>query len=377
MKVVPDALRTAHPAVRWGAVGVALVVMVNLLALLLDAAAGGSSTGPRSSTYTTGEEGLAAYANLLAVRGHPVEPLRTDPSAAELDPSHTIVVLDPGELSDPDADALHEFVEEGGSLVAGGSAPFPGLDRLVEDPPSWSASGARLAGPVVPVPEVRGVERVTGEGEGGWSDLGATLPILTGGSRTLASVTDVGDGRVTLLADSSPLQNANLAENDNAVFGAALAGEPGRPVRFLETVHGYGSGTGFGALPSGTRWAIAGMGLAVLLWLWARGRRFGPPEAAAREFAPPRRAYADGIAATLARTGQRSASLRPVTEHARARLERRAGAEPGASSRALADAARSARLSAAEMRALDGVIEDDEGVMAAGTALAKLTRGEV
>jgi hypothetical protein len=44
----------------------------------------------------------------------------------------------------------------------------------------------------------------------------------------------------------------------------------------------------------------------------ARGRRFGPPEPAARAFAPPRVAYVDALGATLARTQDHDAAMAPV-----------------------------------------------------------------
>jgi hypothetical protein len=58
-------------------------------------------TGPRSSSYATVPDGLAAYADLLDRRGHPVTRLRRAPSEALPEPRGTIVLLDAA-LTDDD-----------------------------------------------------------------------------------------------------------------------------------------------------------------------------------------------------------------------------------------------------------------------------------
>src|SRR5207247_2181444 len=54
--------------------------------------------GPRSSSYATAPDGLAAYAELLGDYGHSVRRIRSPASETTLDPSSTIVVLDPGSI---------------------------------------------------------------------------------------------------------------------------------------------------------------------------------------------------------------------------------------------------------------------------------------
>jgi hypothetical protein len=111
-----------------------------------------------------------------------------------------------------------------------------------------------------------------------------------------------GRGRIDLLADASPVENAMLARADNAQLALDLAGEPHRPVVFAEALHGYTEATGLAAIP--TRWWIAfgGLILAAGAWALARGRRLGPPEPAAPEPAPPRREYVEALATVLLKT---------------------------------------------------------------------------
>ena len=50
----------------------ATIVALNLLLIAVNSFTGGSPGGPESSSYATGTDGLAAYAELVADAGHPV-----------------------------------------------------------------------------------------------------------------------------------------------------------------------------------------------------------------------------------------------------------------------------------------------------------------
>ena len=79
------------------------------------------------SSYATSEGGLAAYAQLLADYGHPVQRVRGDLATAELDPTATLIVTsgDGAAFLEPDdVDGIAGFVRRGGRAV------------LVELPPS-------------------------------------------------------------------------------------------------------------------------------------------------------------------------------------------------------------------------------------------------
>ena len=130
-------------------------------------------------------------------------------------------------------------------------------------------------------------------------------------------------GRIALLADTSPLQNRLLDEADNAALALALGGRG--PLTFVESVHGYGPARGLAAVPARFGWALIGLLLAALVFMFARGRRLGPPERERRELPPPRRAYVDSLAATMARGKAREEAVAPVRAEARGRLARRAG----------------------------------------------------
>jgi hypothetical protein len=341
----------------------AVVVAINVLAALVDAFAP-SPSGPASSSFATKPEGLAAWAE-LARRNHiGVRGLRDSPADASL--QGTVVVMD-GSLTGAEARALRRFAEGGGRVVAGGP-PGAWTATLLGDrePPRWESSGPETAKPTGAAPETANVARVKTSGDGRWKERGVLGSLLL--------VRPVGRGRIVLLADSSPLQNRLLGEADNAAFALALSGKGS--LTFVESVHGYGPQRGLAALPARFGWALIGLLLAALVFMAARGRRLGPPERERRELPPPRRAYVDALAATMARGKEREEAVGPVREEARRRLARRAGIREDAPDDAWLEAARSAGLDDDEARALSGWAKDDEAVVATGRALAALTGPE-
>ena len=283
--------------------------------------------GHRSSSYATAPDGAAAYATLLQRSGHVVERLRAPLSSAQVDAGATLVVLDPGTLGDPAVDALRAFAERGGQLVAGG-LDARALTRLLGAQvalASRSADGATALVPLV------GVRRVRASGDRAFSQTGPALPVLARGDAVLLAIATLGRGRVALLADSSPLTNELLADDDDAALGLALAGPAGRPVVFAESVHGYSRATGLSALPTGWRVALAGLLAAAIVLMLARGRRLGPPERTDRPVPPARREHVDAVAATLRRTRRPDEAAEPLREAVRARLgEREAAVAIGA-----------------------------------------------
>lgn len=351
---------------------VAIVIVWNLVAAGLDKV-GGQPGGPTSSSYATAPTGVAAYADLLARRGHRVSRLRTAPAEAALDPRATIVMLDPESVVPDDVAALRAFAEAGGRLVVGGSAPG-WVDTLLDEPPTWTDEGTIRAEPLAPAAEILGLRAVRTAGAGSWSDAGEALPALGSGSSALLLVASPGEGRVALLADVSPLQNELLDVADNAALGLALAGEPERPVQFVESVHGYGGATGLAAIPMRWRWVLGGLILAALLLMLARGRRLGPPERWARELPPPRQQYVESLASTFAKTKRAApAAAIPILQRAaRERLAHQAGLGPGAPDDALARAGEHLGLPESEIHALLAANGQEIDLLAVGRALARL-----
>jgi hypothetical protein len=350
---------------------VAFVIALNVVLVLLHSLSGGTPGGPTSSSYATGADGAAAYAALLDRVGHRVDKLRRAPSDVTLDPSGTVVLLDPRQpLASGDAVALRGFVDAGGRLLIGGAAGS-WLRRVVPEAPDWTVRRAER-GALAPSRALARVGEIDARGYGSWQG-GAALPLLGSRERALLSEALVGSGRVWLLADASPLQNRLLDHADNARLGLALAGPPSRRVTFLERYHGYGQSSGLAAIPD--RWwiAFALLALAGVVLMVASGRRFGPPQASERALPPPRREYVESLGGVLARTRKHEDAIRPVRGRITRLVAERTGLDEP-SPDALRAAAVRLGVAADEAEVLSRPAASDSDVVAIGRVLASLER---
>ena len=344
------------------------IAALNLLLAGLRSATGGTPGGPTSSSYATGADGDAAYAELLLEAGHRVEQVRRTPSDFALLPTDTAVVLDPPFVERDDVSALAAFVGSGGRLIAAEAgawlqAPLP--------TPRLGSDGQTDSLPFAPIAELAGVARVASAGGRRWRSVGTALPALGDKGGSLLAVATEGRGIVLLLADSSPLQNGFLDRADNARFALGLAGCRSRRIVFFETYHGYGrGGTGLAAIPFRWRTALLLEGAAVLTFMLARARRLGPPEPESRELAPPRAEYVRSLAATLMRTRDRREALAPLRTELRRRIALRTGLPGDADDAALQAAAPRLGLAPDEVAA---ALADDE--LALGRIFARTGDG--
>lgn len=346
----------------------AAVVAANVALHALDEATQ-PPQGPRSSSFATAPEGLAAYAELLRRFDRPVLQSREELDRARLDPGATVVVLDPGTLGGPELGRLSRFVESGGRLVASGRgvATLGGdLDVLPTGPNRADDPDDALAS----------VERVRTAGEGTWDGVTQARVLLGTPSAPLLLEQRIGKGSALLLADSSPLQNRLLGEADNAALGLELAGAGGRPVVFLESVHGYGEATGIAAIPARWWWVLGGLALAAVLHALAHGRRFGPPEREHRELPPPRAEFAEALATSLAKARPRREAVETARRVVRARFARVARLAPEAPDDAVRRAAEEHGLDPESVDALIGSRSDDVALLELGRLLGHLEEKE-
>lgn len=351
--------------------GVVVVFLaVNLGLAGVDRLVGGPRGGPESSSFNSGAHGLAAYADLLERSGHAVTKLRRPLSSQTLDPSSTIVVLD-ANIAVKDAAALAHFVQSGGRLICGG-LQSRWLKELISQPPSLAPIPIDGAVPTAPVPEVEHIAHVRSSEPAAWTRTHGAVPALGTSDLSLLAVQDLGRGRIEFLASASPLQDDLLAADDDAALGLALAGPASRPVVFAEDAHGFGN-TGLGAIPAPVRWLLFGFLLAALLWIGSRIRRLGPPTPSERPLPPPRRLFVESLAQTLLRSRGSRAAVTPLRNAARDRLLRLASLPADASDDAVREAAIRFGLDEAEVRAIVGFPSDDDALVAAGRAYAKLS----
>lgn len=367
--------RDAAPVYRVVSVLIAAALALNLAGFVIDDLMRGRREGPPSSSFATDATGLAAYVELLDRNGYEVDLSGDPPSAADLDSGWTVFVLDPPEIPAAEVAALRRFVSSGGRLVVGGSSEE--WAGLIDHLPEWAqSSSAGVLRPVVPVPEVEGVDTAVAGGDAVWIDPAGTLPALGDPATPVLSVASPDDGRVAFLADASPLQNRWLPRADNAALGLSLAGDPERPVVFIESFHGYAEATGFGAIPLRWRWALALLAVAGAAWMAAHARRLGPPDRVDRALPPARRRFVDALGATLSRTPHKHEAIEPLLERGRALLRRRLHLDPTAGDPEIKAAAESSEKLAAEAAAVLSRIRSEHDVLRAGRAIATLSEGD-
>lgn len=295
---------------RAAVVVVGAIVAINVGFGAAESVVGSDPGGPSSSSFSTGEDGLGAYADLLEADGRSVVRLTDDPADADLPPDATVVVADPGPLSPADAEALVAHASGGGRLVLAGGDVEPLVDAIAGAPVAWSVEDpASELRAWVPDPALGGATEVAGDGGARWGDPGPLLALAGDAQGAWLLSGPIGSGQVLALAQSGPLHNDHLAEADNAALGLGLAGGADRPVVFVESVHGYGDAGGLAAVPSAWKWAALGLAIALLAGLWSAGARFGPAEPDRRALRPPRRDHVDAIAADLERVSPVPADL--------------------------------------------------------------------
>jgi hypothetical protein len=350
-----------------------VLVVVNIGAGFLDRVLGGGPSGPSSSSYATSSGGLAAYADLLGAQGTPVTRLRTPIDKAHLEPGSTLVVVDTP-ITPVEEAAVEDFVRGGGRLVAAGEPAGAVVASLADARARWSDEGAEVLHAVGNDAETAGVRRVEGAGTGSWSFV--ENGELSGAGNTVVFADDVDGGRVVAVADSSILSNAYLDRADNAAFAIGAAGLRHRPVVFAEYGHGYGHSRGLAAIPARWKAMLLIAALAAVVAMWARGKRLGPPDRDDTVRPPPRVAYVEAVAATIARAGDREEGVRPVRAEARAVVLARAGLPAEAVDDEVRRAAVATGVPAAVVDAVLRPVINDDDVVAVGRALASLERKE-
>lgn len=290
----------ARPATRVVVVVLGILLGVNVVAALLGEVVGGEPGGPDGSSFATGDDGVAAWSDLLEVRGVDVAALREPLGEAGLPADATVVVVDPEDAPTPEAlGALAAHLAGGGRVVAVGPAGAGYASALLGHDLGWSTGGTTSPRPTADGP-LAGLDDLRGEGRGAFRTPGPTTVV----AGPVAEAAVVTAGGLVAVADPTLLWNRHLAEGDNAALAVTLAG-PG-PVRFAEAEHGFGAARGLDAVPVRWRLASAGLVVAVLVGFWSVGQRLGPPEVADRPLPPPRHAYVDAVGAALSRTSART-----------------------------------------------------------------------
>lgn len=356
--------------------GVGLVVAINIaLGAANEFLPSGRVDGPTGSSFVTTDGGTAAWYELLRRSGSDVERITEPLDTTALDPESTLIINNVAFASEQDTTAVTEFVDQGGHLVLvvspGHRGDFHNALNIT------SGHGGPRHQTYTPTGEhgtTTGINEIITAPEQAFVTVFGEQ-VLADGARILAFEVERGEGTVIVVANGSMFSNEYLAETDNAAFAVQVT--KGRPVAFNEFGHGFLDDISpEPVLPDRWRWSLYLLGGALVLYLLAVGRRFGPPEKTTRDLHPPRRLFVESVATTLARTPLADAT-EPLRIEALRQARRRTGVSPEAPFSELLEAASAAGIDQDDVRALQHPIATEEAALAAGRVLAAATRTDM
>lgn len=292
---------------------VLLLAALILLLVILTALSVRPPTGglPPLSVQSSEPGGGRVLALWLEALGYRVDELDTEPYAVDPGVGALFVLAPQTPFDEAAVDAVAAWVEGGGRLVlvtVGGQRAllerfglrvrFAG-DRLAE---------ATTAQPLLGQPPVERIRVDTWDFVEGQDGL---APWLVAGDRVVLGSRPYGQGQVIVLTALRPLSNEGLAEPESAALALNLVGRipPGARVAFDEYHHGFvrGSTRGLWQLLLANYWGWAVIYAVALsyLYLWLRGRRFGPPLGATTAARRSVSEYVASLGALYRRAGQR------------------------------------------------------------------------
>jgi hypothetical protein len=280
-----------------------LVVLLLFTIILLAALAGLTSSpddrsDPRASTWVRSGNGAAALYWTVQELGITAK-RRTAPFLDADSLRGFVAVIAPAvPLTEEEAGAAVEFVRRGGTLLYV-PGPYetdsPVLDTLGIQA-DWLkglqvfTNETREARPAAHrwtegVARVGGFQRVLRDTAAVLSGPGVDTLLVVDG-RPAGATWTLGRGRVIALADARPLRNDRLKESGAATVFARMAADVARgDTLWFDEYHQGFDGGGDGMVTGMVRHAwrtlprglLIQLGIAVLLLLWAAGRRFGAP----------------------------------------------------------------------------------------------------
>lgn len=312
---MPKGLDSADRKLLIGA-GILLVALV--IASTLVSPQQSSEEGPEfPSSYSTDWSGAKAAFLLLEDMGYHVQRWERSPTEITGDPANTVLVLvNPTEIpSDEERDAVSQFVQRGGRILATGQIvgfilplepawkmPQPKNDESDDDSKSHddsksdtdSHSSSSQNGPVfgetyefespthfapvAPSPLIRNAPDITMTSPSYWRPELPSQVVIYGSDQTAAVVTyRLGKGEVVWWAAPTPLTNGAIRDASNLNFFLnSVAPSPDVRILWDEYFHGtHGSVWAYFARTP-LVWGLAQFGIVFLAILATYSRRIGP-----------------------------------------------------------------------------------------------------
>jgi hypothetical protein len=337
-------------------------------------------TGVRT-TRSTSDHGMLICYTLFERLGIRVERSNRMLVADQLDGVGTVFLIDPlVPVGAVEAEDLSAWVARGGVLVTTEVIAnlSPDTRKLANELPTPSSRPHRHwteEGHFIKVPQEAKSLPLARDVSDAFLETGDVLsasprdpnappsilePLFTAGTGVRIAQRQVGRGRVILLSDSSFLANVNIAQGDNAILSVNLVSyaqaQASNPrVVFNEFHYGSGGfGQGMGVLAvmlftTSPGWAVLALTTAGILFLFYRGRQFGPRRDFGQQQRRSKLEYVRAVGATYRAAGAHHLTLRLIYTWFHQQLTNRAGLTTSASNSLVAqELARCGRSEAAD-----------------------------
>lgn len=234
----------------------------------------GATDYPAYLSFSPDRDGTKAFKLLLEQKGKAAKEWRQSWRFLPQGSQQALVVIEPDQLQPGEQEPLMAWVEQGNALFL-----------FQSDPLDWEQFATEETGDADSY--WRYVERVEPEAETKEKAVVETINRLVAvrGQKTLlqdqtgilAAQTDVGAGQITLFLTPEWLQNENIAEYNHFELIWPYLQKEYEAIWFDEFHHGYQEQPGLLAVyPEWLLFFTVQFSIAALLWIWWKGKRFGP-----------------------------------------------------------------------------------------------------
>ncbi|WP_134684462.1 DUF4350 domain-containing protein [Brevibacillus migulae] len=229
---------------------------------------------PAYLSFSPDKDGIKAFRLLLEKKGKAAKEWRQSWRFLPQEQGQALLVIEPGPLQPGEQEAIMDWVAEGNDLILFQQDPelteLFTIEYTAEPDTLWSDVE-------VMEPEDGGIEKASVETDArllGDDDITALLADEYG---ILAARKEVGAGSVTLFLTPEWLQNENILEHGHFELLWPYLQGAYTAVWFDEFHHGYQQQPGLLAVyPEWLLFITVQIALALLLWIWWKGKRFGP-----------------------------------------------------------------------------------------------------
>jgi len=341
---MPDGLTRGDRKLLAIAGGVSFVVIA--LGVVLSFQVGDASENP--TTYSVGSNGTKAAYLLLVRSGYHVR--RWEESMLDLPAGEagTFILAEPqGAPTPEERSALAGFIEEGGRVIATGTAAAFFLSGHSEPGGHMYAIPDPIAGltweriPSISLSSItRAASEITLAPQAYWYPESSAMKLYGGVEKPRVVKYARGKGEVIWWASATPLTNAGLREPGNLEFFFACLGDAQRPVFWDEYFHGHRRAEAAARRRSRFTWIGAQLALIVAATLFTYSRRSGPVVVPKSESRLSPLEFVRTLGAVYDRAGAASIAVDIGYERFRYQLTQRLGIAAGSSADQIDRAAR-------------------------------------